>query len=150
MKLTAFVDRTFLRFLLVGVFNTIVGLSSIAFFLNVAGAGYWASTFLGNTIGAVVSYFLNKRFTFRSNTSIRGSLWKFFLITFLCYGISYGAGLVGGWLLAAIFPGVTAKLAENLSALFGTGLYTITNYLGHKYFTFRPSGTLSSQAGEPS
>ncbi|WP_223837241.1 GtrA family protein [Paenibacillus oceani] len=150
MKLTALVDRTFLRFLLVGVLNTIVGLSSIAFFLNVVHAGYWASTFLGNTIGAVVSYFLNKRFTFRSNTSIRSSLWKYFLITFICYGLSYGAGLAGGRLLAAVFPGFSAKLLENLSALFGTGLYTIMNYLGHKIFTFRPSGTVAQRAGESS
>ena len=56
----------FVRFLMVGVANTIVGLSVMYLLLHLAGLSYWTSTFLGNSVGAVVSFFLNRSFTFRS------------------------------------------------------------------------------------
>ncbi|WP_430101061.1 GtrA family protein [Paenibacillus polymyxa] len=32
---------------------------------NILETNYWLSTFIGNSVGATVSYFLNKRFTFK-------------------------------------------------------------------------------------
>ena len=142
-------NRPFFRFLLVGVFNTIVGLSVIAILLNVVQANYWVATFVGNGVGALVSYMLNKRFTFRSNASVFGSLWKFFAVTLVCYGLSYGAGLVFSRMIAAAVPAIPASYVEDIAALLGTGLYTVSNFLGHKYFTFR-SNPHSRQAGEVS
>lgn len=149
-KLPAMLTGSFLRFLLVGVFNTIVGLSVIALLLHVAGIGYWASTFLGNAVGALVSYMLNKRFTFRSKAKVAGSLWKFLLVTLVCYGLSYGIGLYGGLLIAAVLPWFPDNRVHDAATLLGTGLYTITNYLGHKYFSFRTETSVRSQAGESS
>ncbi|PYI57575.1 polysaccharide biosynthesis protein GtrA [Paenibacillus flagellatus] len=143
-------DRSFLRFLLVGVFNTLVGLSVIALLLHVAGAGYWASTFIGNGVGALVSYALNKRFTFRSDASVGRSLWRYLTVTVVCYGLSYGVGLLGGKLLSALLPAFPESRIHDAAALLGTGLYTIANYAGHKYFTFRTVRTVSGQAGESS
>jgi putative flippase GtrA len=150
MRLLARLDHSFLRFLLVGVFNTLVGLSVIALLLHVAGIGYWASTFIGNAVGALVSYMLNKRFTFRSKAKVAGSLWKFLLVTLICYGLSYGIGLYGGWLIAAIFPWFPDNRVHDVATLLGTGLYTVTNYLGHKYFSFRTVSSVGRQAGESS
>ncbi|WP_238403288.1 GtrA family protein [Paenibacillus mesophilus] len=150
MNLLARMDHSFLRFLLVGVFNTLVGLSVIALLLHVAGIGYWASTFIGNAVGALVSYILNKRFTFRSKAKVAGSLWKFLLVTLVCYGLSYGIGLYGGWLIAAVFPWFPDNRVHDAATLLGTGLYTVTNYLGHKYFSFRTVSSVSRQAGESS
>jgi putative flippase GtrA len=137
MRLPSWIEPAFLRFLLVGAFNTLVGLSAIAFMLHVAGVGYWLSTFLGNAIGALVSYALNKRFTFRSRASVAGSLWKFFAVVLVCYGLAYGFGLFAGRLAAAALPAFPADRLHDAAALVGTGLYTIANYLGHKHFTFR-------------
>src|SRR5690606_14500988 len=111
---------------------------------------YWLSTFLGNGIGALVSYVLNKKFTFRSNARVANSMWKFLTVTLACYGISYGIGLYGGHALVTIVPAFPEKWAQNAAVLFGTGLYTVTNYLGHKYFTFRNPQPINQQAGEPS
>ena len=86
-------QSSFVRFLFVGVLNTLIGLSSILIIFNVVGIGYWLSTFLGNTIGGVTSYFLNRRITFRSNTSFKRSWWKFMLVVLLCYALSYSIGL---------------------------------------------------------
>ncbi len=76
--MTALWNHSFVRFLLVGIVNTIVGLSIIYVLLNGAGIGYWPATLIGNGIGAAVSYMLNRSFTFGSRTQVRRSLWKFF------------------------------------------------------------------------
>ncbi|UOK56276.1 GtrA family protein [Bacillus sp. OVS6] len=64
-------DPLLLKFILVGIMNTAAGLSAILLLLNVINVSYWLSTFLGNTIGAAVSYYLNRSFTFSSQASIK-------------------------------------------------------------------------------
>jgi putative flippase GtrA len=124
------------RFLLVGVLNTLVGLSAAYLLLNAAGLSYWASTFWGNCIGAVVSYFLNKTFTFRDNQAIGKSWWKFIVVILVSYVLAYWIGLyAASWVLDRFTD--NPRWMENAAVLVGAGLYTIANYLGHKYFTFR-------------
>ncbi len=57
---------SFFRFLLVGFVNTAIGYCIILIFQYGFSAGYWLSNALGYVIGALVSYFLNKTFTFRN------------------------------------------------------------------------------------
>ncbi len=127
---------SFVRFLLVGALNTVVGLGISFLLFNVLRFGYWPSTFLGNTVGAVVSYVLNKTFTFRSKASVRSSWWKFGLVTVSCYAFSYSVSLLLASSFAAALPGWNEKLIHNGAILAGTGIYTIANYLGHKWFSF--------------
>jgi putative flippase GtrA len=57
-------DRHFLKFLLVGVVNTIIG-STIMFALyNAAHLSYWLSSACNYVFTSIVSFFLNKYFTF--------------------------------------------------------------------------------------
>src|SRR6476660_7448236 len=94
-------NYTFVRFLLVGVANTIVGLSVMYLLLHVAGLSYWTSTFLGNSVGAVVSFFLNRSFTFRSQSSVSKSMIRFVAVILFCYFISYTIGRNGvEWILS--------------------------------------------------
>jgi putative flippase GtrA len=125
-----FLNHSFTRFLLVGVLNTLVGLSSIYLLLHLIELPYWPATFFGNGIGAACSYMLNKRFTFRASVPLGRSVWKFALVTLVCYLISYWLGDV----LTAAWP---ANWAEHVAVLLGSGLYTVLNYLGHRYLTFR-------------
>src|SRR5947209_2726841 len=81
--------HSFIRFLLVGVINTVVGLSAMYLFLHGFSLSYWASTFIGNIIGACVSYFLNRTFTFKSSTAVGKSMVRFTLVILACYVISY-------------------------------------------------------------
>jgi putative flippase GtrA len=127
---------TFFRFLLVGIINTMVGLSSIYIFLHVGGFSYWVSTFLGNSIGAFVSFFLNRNFTFRSNRNITSSITRFILVILICYFTSYtlGKNLVL-WALRDNFY-ISSEFKTDLAILISTGLYTILNYLCQKIFVF--------------
>ncbi|WP_240160053.1 GtrA family protein [Paenibacillus aceris] len=137
-------SSSFLRFLLVGVFNTLVGLSASFAFFNLLHLNYWISTFTGNTIGAIVSYTLNRTFTFRSKASVGSSWWKFAVVILSCYGLSYGISLLLAETVASLWPDMRTDWLHNAAILIGNGLYTIGNYLGHKYFTFRANGPSSS------
>lgn len=57
---------TFFKFILVGALNTLVGLGSIFILFNTLHFNYWVSTSLGNLLGIICSYVLNKSFTFQS------------------------------------------------------------------------------------
>lgn len=126
----------FFRFLLVGVVNTIVGLSSIFILLNVFMLNYWPSTFVGNTIGATVSFFLNRRFTFNSSVSIHKGAPAFIMVIIICY---FGSYSISQWCASQFdesFFTHTLLTKQNLAVLFGTCLYTVSNYLGQKYVVF--------------
>ena len=71
-KLRALLDPTLFRFILVGLVNTAVGYGVMFGLYNLAGlhtwgdTGYWLSSAANYIVGSVVSFFLNKHFTFRS------------------------------------------------------------------------------------
>lgn len=139
-------NTKFLRFLIVGVINTIVGLSISFISLNIFQVNYWVSTFSGNGVGAVVSYFLNRKFTFKSNTAVRKTFWKFIIVILLCYFISYWTSsfIVKSFIQIGQFS-LSNQILDNISTLFGAGLYTISNYLGQKIIVFSNSYTRNSE-----
>lgn len=139
-KLRSWVTGSFARFLLVGLFNTLVGLGASFAFFNVLHMNYWLSTFAGNCIGAIVSYALNRTFTFRSKASVRSSFWKFILVILVCYGFSYSVSMLLAEAASSLMPSIGPGLLHNAAILVGNGIYTICNYAGHKYFTFRTNG----------
>jgi putative flippase GtrA len=128
--------NSFIRFILVGIVNTIVGLSCMYLFLHAAGLSYWVSTFLGNAIGACVSYILNRSFTFKSQNSVKKSAFRFIIVILCCYFISYdlGKNVVSGVLKSNHL--FNNQLKTDISILVGTCLYTILNYFGQKLFVF--------------
>ncbi|MEH7505029.1 GtrA family protein [Neobacillus drentensis] len=128
--------NSLVRFLLVGIVNTFIGLFFMFFFLNVVGVSFWVSTFTGNTIGACVSFLLNRSFTFNSNISFHKGLPRFIAIIFISYFSAYSCSekLVE---LTRPFHPLSTSIEENASVLLGSTFYTIANYLGQKYFVFK-------------
>lgn len=128
--------NSFIRFLMVGVINTLTGLSAMLLFLNLLGQSYWLSTFLGNSIGAVVSYLLNRSFTFKSTVGHQQGLYRFMIVILLCYILSYAIGKN----LAVVAEKTIYFFSfdqGNLAICLGTGLYTMMNYFGQKMFVFK-------------
>lgn len=131
-----FLDASVLKFLLVGVGNTL--LSAVLMFL-LEGLGYWPSTAIAYVAGAVMSFFLNRRFTFQSEETLGRSAVKFALNVAVCYVVAYSiAQPLGGWLLGAI--GLSGVWLERLTKLGGMGLYTVLNYFGQRFFAFQKRG----------
>lgn len=126
-------DVSMLKFLLVGVGNT---LFSTVLMFALEGLGYWPSTAIAYVAGAVLSFFLNRRFTFHSEETLGRSAVKFALNVAVCYVLGYGLarGLMG--ILAPWSP-LSPLWWERLSKLVGMGLYTVLNYFGQRFFAFR-------------
>lgn len=125
-------DASIPKFLLVGVGNTL--LSAVLMFL-LEGLGYWPSTAIAYAAGAVMSFFLNRKFTFQSQETLGRSAVKFALNVAVCYVAAYAiAQPLGGWLLGAM--GVSGVWLERLTKLGGMGLYTVLNYFGQRFFAF--------------
>ena len=129
-------DVSMLKFLLVGVGNTL--LSTVLMFA-LEGLGYWPSTAIAYVAGAVMSFFLNKRFTFHSDEVLWKAAVKFAVNVAVCYVVGYGLARLVMGALSPLNP-LPAIWWERLSKLVGMGLYTVLNYFGQRFFAFRRRG----------
>ena len=128
------IDKSVPKFLLVGVLNTLVGAGIMFALFNLAGWPYWAATASNYLVGGVLSYFLNKYFTFQNKERSWAQVGKFALTVAVCWLIAYGiARPLTAWALS----GQAVKVQENVSMLVGMCLYTGLNYFGQRFFAFQ-------------
>ena len=133
MKKTKLLDASIWKFLLVGVGNTLL---SMVIMFALEGLGYWPSTAIAYVAGAVMSFFLNRHFTFHSEETFGRSAVKFALNVAVCYLLAYGiAQPVMELIPQPVF--VPAIWWERLTKLVGMGLYTVLNYFGQRFFAFQ-------------
>ena len=128
------INNTLVKFLAVGVLNTIIGAGTMFLLYNLAHASYWLSSAANYVVGDIVSFFLNKYFTFESKEWSWSQVWKFVLNVTVCYILGYG--LAKPLALKAL-SGQSVKVQENVAMLVGMCLYTGFNYLGQKFFAFK-------------
>ena len=131
-------DRTFWKFILVGIINTIVGTSVMFLCYNAFHLNYWVSSAMNYIIGSIVSYFLNKYFTFQNKQRSWKIVIKFIINISVCYLIAYG---VAKPLLARILYGQSVTIQENGAMLVGMCLFVGLNYLGQRFFAFKKEET---------
>lgn len=132
--LSKFLDKTFLRFIIVGVINTLFGTAIMFVFYNVFGLSYWLSSASNYFFGSILSYFLNKYFTFRYKKRDWKVVGRFVLNISACYLIAYG---VAKPLVRALLSGASATIQENVAMLCGMCLFVALNYLGQRFFAFK-------------
>ena len=139
-KLKKIFDPTFFRFIVVGVINTLVGYGVMFGLYNLAGlhtwgdTGYWISSAANYVVGSIVSFFLNKHFTFQNKERGWAQVGRFALTVAVCWLIAYGvAKPLALWALS----GQSGKIQENVALLVGMVLYTGLNYFGQRFFAFR-------------
>ena len=130
-------DEKLWKFLLVGVVNTLVGTGIMFALYNLLHVSYWLSSAANYVCGGLVSYFLNRRFTFRDTEKGWKPFLRFVLQVAICYLIAYGLAKPIMWRLLAEH---SEKLRDNAAMLTGAVLYTGLNYLGQRFFTFRKQG----------
>lgn len=127
-------DASVIKFLLVGALNTLVGTGVMFLLYNLAGCPYWPSVCANYLCGGILSYFLNKYFTFRNRERSLAQVGRFIVTVAACMLIAYGlAKPAVRWALS----GAGEKVQENVAMLVGMGLYTILNYFGQRFFAFK-------------
>ncbi len=129
-------DKTFITFLIVGVVNTLFGTIIMFVLYNAFGCSYWLSSFCDYFFGSILSYFLNKHFTFHYQGTDWRSIVKFALNIIVCYLIAYSLALP---LTRAALESMhwSKTVVENVAMIVGTGLFMVINYLGQKFFAFK-------------
>ncbi len=129
-----FADKTFLRFVLVGIINTLFGTAIMFVFYNVFGLSYWLSSASNYFFGSILSYFLNKYYTFRYKKRDWKVVGRFALNIAACYLIAYG---IAKPLITALMSGFAVNVQENVAMVCGMGLFVVLNYLGQRFFAFK-------------
>lgn len=127
-------DPTMVKFLLVGVVNTLVGCGVMFLLYNLANCSYWLSSAANYVVGGVVSFFLNKYFTFQNHERSWKQVVKFIAIVAVCYLLAYGAAKPA---VMGLLSGQPVKVQENVAMVVGMGLYTVLNYFGQRFFAFK-------------
>lgn len=116
--LNKFFDRTFWKFILVGVANTIFGTGIMFVFYNVFHFSYWVSSASNYFFGSILSYILNRIFTFKNSETTVKTLPRFVINISLCYLLAYG---IAKPLVMHVLSDLTQKAQENIAMLVGMG-----------------------------
>lgn len=132
-KLKSIIDVKLLKFLLVGVFNTIVGAGIMFLLYNLAGCSYWVSSASNYVVGSILSYFLNKYITFQNKDNSFRQIIKFVINILVCYGVAYG---IAKPLVKLVLSTQSESLRDNVAMLVGMCLFTGLNYFGQRFFAF--------------
>ena len=126
-----YLDLTFWKFILVGIINTLVGTTVMFVAYNLCHLNYWVSSASNYVVGSIVSYFLNKYFTFQDKKKSWRQVGIFVVNITICYLLAYG--------LAWILSSENKVVQDNLSMLVGMGAFVVFNYLGQRLFVFKIS-----------
>ncbi len=135
-------DKTFWKFLLVGVANTLFGTVVMFLCYNLLHMGYWISSAANYVLGSILSYFLNKHYTFQNSEKGPGVVLRFVINISVCYLIAYG---VAKPLTAWILSDMDRSIQENGAMLVGMCLFMGLNYLGQRFFAFRSKNDTESK-----
>ena len=128
-----FIDKKTLKFLAVGVINTVVGAGIMFIFYNLLHVNYWISSAMNYVALCLISFFLNNFWTFGYKDKSLITVIKFVCTVAACYGIAYG---VAKPLIKLILSGQTKHIQENVAMVTGMFLFMILNYFGQRFFAF--------------
>lgn len=121
------VVRDFLRFAMVGALATAVHYSVLIALTELGGVGPVFSTICGFFAGALVSYVLNRRYTFANKPQFGKGLAKYLLV------IAIGAVINAGIVAAFVGSGVHYMIGQVIA----TGIVLIWNFGAARAFVFR-------------
>lgn len=130
----SWLDGKLFRFLLVGVVNTLVGTAIMFGLYNLAHCSYWISSAANYILTSILSFFLNKYFTFHNQEKSAAQVVRFIANIAVCYLLAYG--LAKPFCLH-LLANASVTVRDNVSMLVGMCLFTGFNYLGQRFFAFR-------------
>ena len=140
MKVFKLIDRTLLKFVVVGVINTLFGSAVMFAMYNLLGCSYWVSSAANYVFGSILSFFLNNHFTFQNQSKDIGVVLKFTVNIIVCYLLAYGIAKPA---VRFLLEGSSLKVQDNLSMLAGMVLFVGFNYIGQRFFAFAEPGEKS-------
>lgn len=119
--------------MIVGAVNTLFGYGISLICLNLIGMSAGISAAADYIFGSILSYFLNKRFTFNEKGNSWGYILKFALNNCLCFLLAYG---IAEPAVASLLSSASDILRDNILLIVIKGLYLVFNYIGQRFFVF--------------
>jgi len=119
--------RQLFSYAAVGVVNTGVGYGIIFTCMYLLGVGPVTSNVLGYSVGLVVSYLLNRAFTFRSPSVSKVEFLRFVSIVLLAYGAN---------LAVLVFLIRHTEVHKALAQVLAGIVYFALSFLMNKYYVF--------------
>jgi putative flippase GtrA len=119
-----------LRFATVGVLNTLLGYAVIFLCMYVLGQGAVTSNVIGYAVGLLVSFVLNRIFTFRSTSAALPEALRFLAIFVLAYLANLGVLMI---LIGQL------HVHEGLSQVLAGVVYFVLSFALSKYYVFKIS-----------
>lgn len=129
-----FTDKIFMKFVMVGIINTIVGTTIMFVFYNLFHLNYWISSASNYFFGSICIFILNKHFSFNYKNHFWSSLLRFTINILTCYLLAYG---IAKTLIKWILSDFSTTYQENIAMIIGMCLFVVFNYLGKRFFTFK-------------
>ena len=123
----ALLARQFSAFLGVGVVSAIVHYSALVGLVEGLAVGPVPATLAGYILGGIVSYWLNRRYAFRSDRPHREATWRFALVA--------GVGFVLTGLFMALFTGRWG-LPYLPAQVLTTGIVLFWSFIANRLWTF--------------
>src|SRR5690554_3475982 len=120
-------DVKFWKFVLVGIINTIVGTGIMFGLYNLAGFSYWVSSASNYILASILSYFLNKYFTFQHKGGNWKAAFRFALNIAICYILAYG---IAKPVTLFVLTNASQTVQENVAMFVGMVIFTGLNYIG--------------------
>ncbi|OKP84620.1 hypothetical protein A3842_07920 [Paenibacillus sp. P3E] len=119
-----------IKFIVVGILNTIVGFAAYAAFIHFIIDNYLFALIFSHLIGVTHSYLWNNKWTFQQKSYNAKSGVKFFSV----YAITFFVNLFLLTLLVDTI-GMNKLIAQAIALFLTTGV----SFFGHKYWSFRAS-----------
>jgi len=134
MKILTLFDKKLMKFILVGIVNTLVGAAIMFLLYNAAHFSYWASSVINYIFISILSFFLNKYFTFGVKHWSAFMVAAFVLTIAFSYLAAYG---VSKPVMNLLLKNSSIKIRENIALFTGMCLFTGLNYLGQRLIVFK-------------
>jgi len=116
------------RFLLVGLFNAILGYSLIIVLYTLLNLNLYLSNFIGYLFGLIISFILNRNFVFKAKGEILAPFIKFVFSFFISYFLN---------IFVIYISTEFIKLNYYFSLLIASLIYSISFFISCNYFIFR-------------
>jgi putative flippase GtrA len=118
----------FIKFGLVGISNTVITAVVIWLMLKIFGLNDLSANIIGYIAGLTNSFIWNRKWTFRSKSKIKDTVFKFILIFVISYLLQLGVLFL---LLNSL------QIDAYWCHLIAMAVYTLVNFVLNKFYTFK-------------
>ena len=122
------IKKQFLKFIVIGVFSTIINYGCFYFLIKVVDINYLTASATGFIAGTLAGYGLNKTWTFGVTNSQDKYIFKYFLV--YCISLILSVILLKGLVTMLLIKPEYANVIV-------IGMTTCTNFLGVKFLVFK-------------